>query len=53
MNMYQVILIAEDGEYFQEAFNTYSGAESYIHRNASRYGDDQELVIENKSAWNS
>ncbi len=51
--MYQVILIAEDGEYILEVFNTHAGAENYIHRNASRYGDDQDLVIENKGAWNS
>ena len=51
--MYQVILIAEDGEYIQEVFSTERAAQSYIDKNARRYGADQELVIEKKGAWNS
>ena len=53
MSQYQVVLIAEDGEYVQDVFNTYAAAENYVQKNKSSYGDGQELVIDSLRAWNS
>ena len=53
MSEYQVVLIAEDGEYVQDSFPTYVGAENYISENKSSYGEGQELVIDSPRAWNS
>ena len=42
---YQVILIAEDGEYIQEEFRTEIAAYNYLVANRCHYGDGQQLVI--------
>lgn len=42
---YQVVLVAEDGEYPQADFQTEVAAYNYITGNFMRYGEGQELVI--------
>ena len=42
---YQVVLIAEDGEYPQEDFQTEVAAYNYIVANRPAYGEGQELII--------
>ena len=42
---YQVVLVAEDGEYVQADFQTEEAAYNYIVANRPAYGEGQELVI--------
>lgn len=46
MKKFKVILVAEDGEYVQAEFNSFSAAEKYCIENEYRHGDDQQLVID-------
>ena len=42
---YQVVLVAEDGEYAQEDFQTERAAQAFINVMADSYGEGQELQI--------
>lgn len=42
---YQVVLIAEDGEYIQEEFQSEVAAYNFIVANRPLYGEGQDLAI--------
>ena len=42
---YQVVLIAEDGEYIQEEFQTEAAADAYIRASNRGYGEGQYLIV--------
>ena len=42
---YQVVLVAEDGEYPLEDFQTERAAYNFIVANRPAYGEGQELII--------
>ena len=42
---YQVVLVAEDGEYIQEEFQTEAAADAYIRTRSSSYGEGQYLIV--------
>ncbi len=42
---YQVVLIAEDGEYPQQDFQTEAAAIRYINNASDNYGEGQQLII--------
>ena len=42
---YQVVLIAEDGEYPQQDFQTEDAAWDYVSMNRADYGEGQELTV--------
>ena len=44
--VYQVVLIAEDGDHVQEEFHTQAEAYNYIVVNRSLYGEGQKLCID-------
>jgi len=44
--VYQVILVAEDGDYVLDEFNTVARAINYAESKESHYGDGQYLTIQ-------
>lgn len=53
MIKYQVILAAEDAEYIQCEFGSFKAAQKYVDENKCRYGEGQELYIDeiNRRFW--
>jgi len=43
--VYQVVLVAEDGEYPQQDLQTAEAANAYIRTNSASYGEGQYLIV--------